>query len=135
MPIYRAPDVYVEEVPSGARPIEAVGVSTAGFVGCAPDPDARRNEAVAINNWAQFIREFVPEGAESTDLSHAVYGFFQNGGSRCYVVNVGDGTIAGGGRQRAGLEVLEEVDEVAIVAAPGYTDAASYDAVLSHCEP
>ena len=26
---------------------------------------------------------------QSTFLSHAVYGFFNNGGSRCYVVNVG----------------------------------------------
>ncbi len=31
-------------------------------------------------------------------------------------------------------EVLEEVDEVAIVAAPGYVDAGSYDALLTHCE-
>ena len=36
--------------------------------------------------------------------------------------------------ERQGLQVLETIDEVAIVAAPGYTDAASYEAVLSHCE-
>ena len=132
---YMAPDIYVEEVPGGARPIQAVGTSTAGFVGEAPDPTRRLNEAVAINNWSQFMRVFVSEGSKSTPLSHAVYGFFLNGGSRCYVVNVGkDGPIAAGGRSRVGLEVLEQVDEVAIVAAPGYTDAASYDAVLAHCE-
>lgn len=132
---YMAPDIYVEEVPGGARPIQAVGTSTAGFVGEAPDPTRRLNEAVAINNWSQFLRVFVSEGSKSTPLSHAVYGFFLNGGSRCYVVNVGkDGPIAAGGRSRVGLEVLEQVDEVAIVAAPGYTDAASYDAVLAHCE-
>jgi hypothetical protein len=135
MPIYLAPDVYVEEVSGGARPIEAVGTSTAGFVGVAPDPRAHLNEAVAINNWAHFLREFVPEGGRSTPLSHAVFGFFQNGGSRCYVVNVGEGNpIAGGGRDRVGLDVLAQIDEIAIVAAPGYTDPASYDAVLSHCE-
>lgn len=34
MPIeYLAPGVYVEEIPAGARPIEGVGTSTAGFVG------------------------------------------------------------------------------------------------------
>ena len=32
-----APGVYVQEVPSGARPIQAVGTSTAAFVGQAPD--------------------------------------------------------------------------------------------------
>src|SRR5918912_1823211 len=121
MPTYLAPDIYVEEVAGGARPIQAVGTSTAGFVGQAPRGDARLNEAVAINNWLQFTREFVNDGSASTALSHAVYGFFQNGGQRCYVVNVPPGqSIAGGGRGRAGLEVLEQVDEVAIVAAPGY---------------
>ena len=32
---YLAPGVYVEEVASGARPIEGVATSTAGFVGMA----------------------------------------------------------------------------------------------------
>ena len=132
---YLAPGIYVEEVSGGARPIEAVGTSTGGFVGVTPDPTKHLNEPVAINNWAQFKREFVSEGSESTPLSHAVFGFLQNGGSRCYVVNVGEGNpITGGGRGRTGLEVLEQIDEIAIVAAPGYTDAASYDAVLTHCE-
>lgn len=135
MPIYSAPDIYIEEVSGGARPIQAVGTSTAGFVGEAPDPTQRINEAVAINNWLQFTRIFVPDGSKSTPLSHAVYGFFLNGGSRCIVVNVGKGgPIISGGPNRVGLDVLGQVDEVAIVAAPGYTDVASYDAVLTHCE-
>ncbi len=134
MPTYLAPDVYIEEVAGGARPIQAVGTSTAGFVGEAPDAKARLNEAVAINNWSQFVREFAPEGSASTNLSHAVYGFFQNGGSRCYVVNVGTGAITGTGKKRAGLDILESVDEIAIVAAPGYADPVSYDAVIAHCE-
>jgi uncharacterized protein len=40
----------------------------------------------------------------------------------------------GDGRTRKGVELLEEVDEIAIVLAPGYSDPASYDAILSHCE-
>ena len=35
-----APGVYVKEVPGGARPIAAVGTSTAAFVGAAPDAKA-----------------------------------------------------------------------------------------------
>lgn len=132
---YMAPDIYIEEVSGGARPIQAVGTSTAGFVGQAPDATRHVNEAIAINNWSQFLRLFVSESSKSTPMSQAVYGFFLNGGSRCYVVNVGEGgPIVSGGRTRAGLEVLEQIDEVAIVSAPGYTDAASYDAVLAHCE-
>jgi uncharacterized protein len=135
MPNYLAPDVYVEEVPGAARPIQAVGTSTAGFVGVAPNDTAHVNEAMGISNWAQFTREFVRDGDASTPLSHAVFGFFQNGGTRCYVVNVGSsGDISGGGQERRGLDVLDSIDEIAILAAPGYTDPASYEALLSKCE-
>ncbi len=135
MPLYQTPGIYVEEIPSGPRPIEPVGTSTAGFVGVAPNADAHVHEAVAVNNVSQFVREFCGEDPSSTPLSHAVMGFFLNGGSRCYVVNVGEnGPIAGTQGGRKGLAVLETVDEVSIVAAPGYTDAASYEEVLSHCE-
>ena len=135
MPNYLAPDVYIEEVSGGTRPIQAVGTSTAGLVGNAPNPRAHVNEPVAINNWSHFVREFVADDSSSTHLSHAVFGFFQNGGSRCYVVNVGAGNgIAGGSGKPAGLDLLGQIDEIAIVAAPGYTDAVSYEAVISHCE-
>jgi uncharacterized protein len=132
---YMTPGVYVEEVPAGPHPIQAVGTSEAGIVGIAPDPGAHVNRPVAINNWAHFVREFVPEGAHSTPLSNAVYGYFDNGGPRCFVVNVGkDGSVTGSGRDRTGLEVLEAVDEVAIILVPGYTDPASHSAAISHCE-
>lgn len=135
MPTYLTPDVYVEEVSGGAKPIEAVGTSTAGFIGVSPDPRAHVNKAIAINNWSQFVSEFVPAGSKGNALSHALFGFFQNGGSRCYVVNTGkDNSLSGNGTKRAGLDVLEEIDEVAIIAAPGFTDIASYDKILSHCE-
>src|SRR5215468_12691155 len=132
---YSAPGVYVEEVSGGTHPITPIGISTAGFVGEAPNPAALVNVAWPINNWSEFVRNYVPEGATSTPLSHAVFGYFMNGGSRCYVVNVGkDQPVSGGGNDRRGLQVLEQVDEVAIVVCPGYTDVASYEAVLSHCE-
>jgi uncharacterized protein len=132
---YTSPGVYVEEVSAGTHPIVPLGVSTAGFVGEAPDPNALVDVAWPINNWTEFVRNYVPEGSASTPLSHAVFGYFMNGGSRCYVVNVGkDRPVTGGGRERRGLQALEQVDEVAIVVCPGYTDVASYEAILSHCE-
>jgi uncharacterized protein len=136
MPFYASPGVYVEEVPSGARPIGATGTSTAGFVGTAPDATARLNEAVAINSWSEFLRTFAgTPDAPSTPLARAVFGFFDNGGGRCFVVNIAQGApIGGSGRGRTGLAALEAIDEVAIVAAPGYADATSYEALLGHCE-
>jgi hypothetical protein len=90
---------------------------------------------VAVNNWTEFCSIFVTDGAAGTPLSNAVYGFFNNGGGRCYVVNIPAGSaIEGSGRERSGLGLLETIDEVAIVAAPGYSDLASYEALLGHCE-
>ena len=136
MPNYFSPGIYVEEVPSGARPIGAVGTSTAGFVGVAPDPGARVDEAVAVNSWSDFLRIFASgDNPPSTPLARAVFGFLDNGGTRCFVVNTGEGgQVSGAGRRRGGVQVLETIDEVAIVAAPGYSDPASYEALLSHCE-
>lgn len=135
MPSYLTPGVYVEEVSTGTKPIGMVGTSTAAFVGVAPKADARLNEAVACNNWSEFIKHFVAEGEAGTDLARAVYGFFDNGGRRCYVVNVGKGNpISGDKRKPSGLDRLEPIDEIAIVAAPGYYDPASYAALLAHCE-
>lgn len=132
MPSYLSPGVYVEEIDSGSHSIEGVGTSTAGFVGAAPNPDAFLDEAVAINNWSEFRRRYVRDGDKGTDLANAVYGFFLNGGSRCYVVNTkADGAIAGKGR---GLDALAAIDEIAIIAAPGRTDAASHGALLDAAE-
>lgn len=127
---YSTPGIYIEEVPGGKRPIQAVGTSTAGFVGVAPDLNASHKQAKACNNWTEFVNTFASsESIQSTPLSQAVYGFFQNGGSRCYVV-----AIAETDSIQAGLDILEQVDEVAIVAAPSHCDPASHDALLTHCE-
>lgn len=131
---YLTPDVYVEEVPAGPRPIQAVGTRTAGFIGRAPLASAHQDQAFAVNNWLQFVREFVGQEKRGTVLSTAVYGFFQNGGSRCFVVNTADDAPVGGSASGGGLQALEAEDEVAIVAAPGRSDAASFDALLTHCE-
>lgn len=135
MPTYMTPGIYIEEVSTGAKPISPVGTSTAAFLGEAPDSNAHLNEPVAINNPTQFVREFVRKDSPSTDLARAVFGFFANGGSRCYVLNVGKGNpIAGDERTRSGITALETVDEAKIIAAPGFSDVLSYEAIISHCE-
>ncbi|MFO0656581.1 MAG: phage tail sheath family protein [Polyangia bacterium] len=83
---YLSPGVYVEEVDRGSKPIEAVGTNTVGFLG--ESMMGPVNQAVLVTNWTQYVKTF-GDFTQSTFLSHAVYGFFNNGGSRCYVVNVG----------------------------------------------
>lgn len=132
---HNAPGVYVSEEPGGARPIGAVGTSTAGFVGTAPNAAAPTDRAIDIGNWSEFRAVFAPDGSStSTPLANAVYGFFANGGGRCYVAHVPEGAGIGGADGRSGLGLLRPIDEIAIVCAPGATDADSYEAVLSHCE-
>jgi phage tail sheath protein FI len=170
---YLSPGVYVEEVDRGSKPIEAVGTNTVGFLG--ESSKGPVNEPVLVTNWSSFVKTFGDFAQCGPHLAHAVYGFFNNGGSRCFIVNVGGGaieepdvTMAGAGDkkdgkekdkaavpapksgpvdkdalyigrdrgpgQRSGIKCFEEVDEIAIVAAPGQISPAVQDALLTHCE-
>jgi phage tail sheath protein FI len=109
MPEYLSPGVYVEEVDRGPKPIEGVGTAMAAFVGFSEKAEWVRevdgewvtedllNKPQLVTNWTQYVQRFggFVQGAY---LPHAVYGYFHNGGSRCYVVSVK--TI---GRAQAGL--------------------------------
>lgn len=138
MPIsaYQTPGIYMQEISAGARPIQPVGTSTAAFLGIAPDITARPAEAVFIDSYSRFVNIFASlPSAVSTPLSLAVHGFFMNGGSACYIVNLGtDGSVAGTDRPRTGLKLLESLDDVSLVAAPGFSGPGVYDALLTHCE-
>lgn len=103
-------------------------------------------EAKLITSWSKFVKNFgdlVGEeqetGAEPTEplvidpgyrrLTHAVYGFFANGGTRCHVVRITSAADHGDA-----LDALAAIDEIAIVAIPGVTAKATQEAVIEHCE-
>src|SRR5688572_24190862 len=107
---YLSPGVYVEEVDRGSKPIEAVGTNTVGFLG--ESSKGPLNESVLITNWSQFVKTFGDFKDCSEHLAHAVYGFFNNGGSRCFVVNVG-------APEGAKPEIkVDKKDDKVVVAAP-----------------
>jgi len=122
MPTYLTPGVYVEEVPSQSKPIEGVGTSIAAFVGLAPGGPV--DTPMRLSNWGQFARIFGnPEDPqagpfmEGAYLAHAVYGFFHNGGSLCWVVRVGADSAAGApqvGLPVAGEDGLEAFRAIAL---------------------
>lgn len=99
MPEYLSPGVYVEEIDKGPKPIEGVGTSTAVFIGFSEKAQATEaangetvtrdllNKPVFVTNWSQYVEKFggFVDGAY---MPMSVYGFFQNGGARCYVVSV-----------------------------------------------
>jgi len=166
MPDYstKAPGVYVEEVPSAIKPIAGVGTSTAGFIGVSaaitgvwdskartgmpakPDDSAYAQVAatpgtpstpVAVNSWSEFIQKFGDVQTANQMLAHAVYGFFNNGGTRCWVVRV-----AAVGDVIKAIDLFESIDEIAIVAAPIADEGdkpadarnAINSALVAHCQ-
>ena len=56
MPEYLAPGVYVEEVPSGNKPIEGVSTSTAGMVGVTARGPV--DDPTLVTSFADFTRKF-----------------------------------------------------------------------------
>ncbi|WP_026315892.1 phage tail sheath family protein [Actinokineospora enzanensis] len=96
MPSYLSPGVYVEEVESGSRPIEGVGTAVAAFVGLAERGPC--DEPTLVGNWGQFTQVF-GGFLEGGNLAQAVFGYFLNGGSNCYVVRVGTPEQRGGPAQ------------------------------------
>ncbi|MCX4910489.1 MULTISPECIES: phage tail sheath family protein [Streptomyces] len=180
MPQYLAPGVYVEEVPSAIKPIAGAGTSTAGFVGVVDDTvtmpllpgrsglkaDGTTREptdfatvapagvAQLVDGWESFKTLFGDIQPGNRTLAHAVYGFFNNGGGRCWITRVAPdagtdadtGTDAGASavadaeadqleaRLIAALATFTAIDEIALVAIPGAVSDAVQGAILDHCE-
>jgi phage tail sheath protein FI len=84
MPELLRPDVYLEEKP-GQAIIPAISTSTAGFVGTAERGPL--DTPTLITSWANFVATFGSYYSGSY-LAYAVKAFFDNGGSRCYVVRI-----------------------------------------------
>ena len=92
MPEYLAPGVYIEEVPSGNKPIEGVSTSTAGMVGITQRGPV--NEPTLVTSYADFVRKFgdkLDHRVFTNDgdvLPFAMEGFFTNGGKRAYITRI-----------------------------------------------
>ncbi|MBL7208504.1 MAG: phage tail sheath family protein [Dehalococcoidia bacterium] len=117
-PEYLSPGVYVEEVERGARPIEGVGTAVAAFVGFAERGPV--NQPIFIPNWTEFTNTF-GGFVKGSYLAPAVYGFFHNGGGRCYISRLpgGDG---------------EAAEPKAVAALPSHTDPSISSLTISALE-
>jgi phage tail sheath protein FI len=125
--------VYVEEIPSANKPIEGVGTAVAAFVGLAPGGPV--NTPMRISNWTQFAKIYGdpvnPDNGpfmEGSYLAHSIYGFFQNGGSVCWVVRVGSDD-GGGAAPRAALPAASDksVEAFRAVSLAGVTEPVTVD--------
>ena len=116
------------------------------FVDIAPPPAA---SVQFITGWMQFAKLFggLLGGQNATanttsglvadpgqrNLAQAVYGFFNNGGTSCYVTRVAPPASGSDADLTAALAAFAAIDDIAMVAAPGLTTAAEYTALINHC--
>lgn len=126
MPDYTHPGVYVEESDSDPHPITGVSTSMAALVGIA---SSGPYTPTSIQSFAEY-EELFGGPQEAGFLSHAVRGFFDNGGAQCYVQRV-----EAAADPAAALQALESLSDVSIVCSP---DAGAIpgmaEALIQHCE-
>jgi phage tail sheath protein FI len=116
-------NVTLSQAPAAGVPIR--GDYTPQFT---PAPAGRPQ---LCTTFSDFTSAFGPFSADAghANLAQAVYGFFANGGTRCYVSReTATANIAGGS-----LAQFETIDEIAIVAAPGIADHDVWAALTTHC--
>lgn len=93
---------------------------------------APAKQPVLVTNFSEFVKSFGDFSTDSNQrlLAQAVFGFFNNGGTRCYVMRF---AALGDLQAPASLDPLEAIDEISIVAAPGLSDATVQTNVVNHC--
>lgn len=136
----RAPGVYVEEIPA-VGPIQGVGTSTAAFIGAAAK--AGPDTPTLVTNWTQYKTSF-GEYDGNRMLPYAVRGFFDNGGTQAYIVNLNapaagpapapaEPPAAGQAAALASaLAALRRYD-INLIVAPEVTSQADQQTILDHC--
>lgn len=85
MATYRAPGVYIEEVP-GARTISGVSTDIAAFVGITER--GKQNVPTLITSWNEY-RDLFGSFVWNRYVPMAVYNYFAEGGAQCYIVSTG----------------------------------------------
>jgi len=101
MPSYLHPGVYVEEIPSGSKPIEGVATSVAAFVGKATKGPV--GEAELVQSFDDYSSLYGGISSESDSMGMAVQSFYLNGGKSAFICR-----LAGGGSIEASTEISGE---------------------------
>lgn len=84
-PEYTHPGVYVEEIPSGVRPIASVSTSNTAFIGFFDRGPV--NEAVRLDGFGDLERKLGGLRADS-EAGYAIQQYFLNGGRKAFAVRV-----------------------------------------------
>jgi uncharacterized protein len=88
---------------------------------------------VLCTSFAEFRTHFGDFSTNESQkkLVHGVYGFFNNEGTRCYVMRY---KTIDALQAPTALTPLDAIDEISMVAAPGITDIVVQSNLIDHCE-
>jgi phage tail sheath protein FI len=133
------------QLPARPKAADSQAIKDAGFKFVDFNVPAAAGVPEFITSWTQYTRRFGDFIGNDQDnattaaspavnaghrhLSHAVFGFFNNGGTGCYVVRVPTATDLD-----AALRAFATIDEITMIAAPGLTGTTNYEALIAHCE-
>lgn len=107
---YRSPGVYKEDI----FPVPAADFLTGvpAFLGLAAKGNT--NSVIRLTHWQQFEKSF-GKAVPGSYLAFAVRGFFENGGSLCYVVRLVNLSMP---ELERGLDLQASMEEVDLVCTP-----------------
>ncbi|MGW6928872.1 phage tail sheath family protein [Lentzea sp. NPDC054927] len=149
MPTYMRPGVYIEEVDAGSwtnpqlrrpyeppRPLKPNDTkwlaehSIAAFIGRPARHD--HTDPTYVTSWDAYRRQFWDISDETMHLPRAVQGFFQNGGTGCWIVPQDEDLYEV-------FTKLERIDDISTVCVPDVTgdDELAHSlrlGALAHCE-
>nr|WP_320010938.1 phage tail sheath C-terminal domain-containing protein [uncultured Desulfobulbus sp.] len=114
MATYLHPGVYIEEIPSGAKPIEGVSTSVAALIGYTTSGPI--GTPTLVHSWDEYKKEFGAITSETDTMTLAAYYFFLNGGRDAYVGRLAKdtkpATLASGNVLGRGVASAADVLEV-----------------------
>src|SRR2546421_6810 len=120
--LYKSPGVHIESAGDRYIPLERVETGVTAFLGVTMQGPS--NQPTRVGSYEQYEKVF---GEIDSFMSHAVRGFFDNGGKTAYIVNVApeggldptpDDFIGQQGVEPRGLQALERIDDVDLLVAP-----------------
>ena len=89
-----------------------------------------------ITSWESFKNRFGDFQDGNRILAHAVYGYFNNGGTRCWVARTKVPLVTANTKPVTDiLALFEAIDEIALVAVPGATAVEIQNAVVVPVNP
>ncbi len=90
-PTYEYPGVYIEEQPAPGA-IQPVATNNAAFLGRCEG--GTPNLPQLVTSFDQFKDQFGADPVDGSSMWYAVKGYFENGGSKAYIVRVSGGAAA-----------------------------------------